>query len=738
MYLLGKHSIMAAGAGNAVVGHLISMAPEPQPAGAPVVGFPMVSGAPAGSSSRGPTGGSSLSQAHQPARSHGGLGSGTPPNNVGDWIGGALGELSGLLGAAVGNNSGVDDSSAGRLSLDAPPPAFPPGDHPFWRRPDVADKVLYGVSQLHSERCLAVAAAEASSSSLRRLHASVEALQHALEAEQLRCAELEARCGEGGSSGGSGAGQAGVGRVPGTAMPGQQTSGGSTAPGSMAAASAPAAGEVEALRERVLLLQALLADERTRSERTASLAADAAQAGNEAGAAMLAAQLQAEKERCAGLEARLQGWLDSRTATSSEVERLNRALRDRDAQAAEAAQRHARVEAQLRGEIEHVLRQGERRQDDLLTLEAVRHERATAEKAARDAAADVARLQQTLATLRAALKEEQSLRKDLELRLSWDGASGTGGVASHRAGKSSPAPRLGDEALGGGAAGGTGRHPSPATSSPPDPGAASDKAAARLAAAEITRLQDLLAAERKKSVDVALGAARAVAAAKASAAAGPAGTAAPGAGAARPGAPRAGSAPTDAQPAASSAALAAATAAAASATMRAEAAELAVADLQGQVRALLAQTETLKQQAATSPPGEPAAVAALSAEAAAAQMRAEAAAMEAGDLRVQVKALTAKLAGEQALGASSFALRRAESRADGLANALAETQAELARLKLQQSEPASPSGMPPSPTAPRPGGELLRSESNSSLDASVEQAGPRKSGANSARKARMR
>jgi hypothetical protein len=721
----------ATGTGPAVVGHIISMAPEPRAPSAPVVGFPLVAGAPAGSSNRAA---GTASQPHHPARSHGGHGSGTPPNNVGDWIGGALGELSGLLGAAVGSaGGGGDDGLAGRLTLDAPPPAFPPADHPFWRRPDVADKVLYGVSQLHSERCLAVAAAEASSSSLRRLNASVEALQHALEAEQLRCADLEARCGETGT-------RTTPSSVPGSGASGHQAAGSNDTPASVAAlASGPAsvAGEVEALRERVQLLQALLADERTRGERTASLAADAAQAGGDAGASMLAAQLQAEKERSAGLEARLQGWLDSRTATSSEVERLNRALRERDAQAIEAAQRHARVEAQLRGEIEHVLRQGERRQDDLLTLEAVRHERASAQRAAQDASADVARLQQTLATLRAALKEEQSLRKDLELRLSWDGASGTGGVAAQRAGKSSPAPRLGDVDTA------AGRHPSPAPpSASPDAGAASDKAAARLAAAEITRLQDLLAAERKKSVDVALGAARAVAAAKAAAAAGPT---APGAAAARPGAPRTGGA--DGQQGASSAALAAATAAASSATMRAEAAELQVADLQAQVQALLAQAQAHAQATSAAQQAAPAALAALSAEAAAAQMRAEAAAMEIGDLRVQVQALTAKLAGEQALGGSSVALRRAEARADGLADALAEAQAELARLKQQQqqgqlglSQPASPSAasMPPSPLAPRPGGELLRSESSSSLDVASEPAGPRKSGTNSARKARMR
>ena len=725
-------TVPAHGSGPTVVGNIISMGPEPRAPSAPVVGFPLVSGAPVGGSSR--AAGGSVSQAHHPARSHGVHGSGTPPNNVGDWIGGALGELSGLLGAAVGGaGGGGEDGGGSRLPLDAPPPAFPPADHPFWRRPDVADKVLYGVAQLHSERCLAVAAAEASSASVRRLNASVEALQHALEAEQLRCADLEARCGE--SS--SGTASSGAGRVPASGAAGHQAAGSNASSGgvvALASGPASAAGEVEALRERVQLLQALLADERTRGERTASLAADAAQAGGDAGAAMLAAQLQAERERSAGLEARLQGWLDSRTATSSEVERLNRALRERDAQAIEASQRHARVEAQLRGEIEHVLRQGERRQDDLLTLEAVRHERASAERAAQEASADVARLQQTLATLRAALKEEQSLRKDLELRLSWDGASGTGGVASNRAGKSSPAPRLGD----GDAAG---RHPSPAPSSasPPDAGSASDKAAARLAAAEITRLQDLLAAERRKSVDVALGAARAVAAAKAAAAAGPA---APGTAAARPGAPRGSGA--DGQQGASSAALAAATAAAASATMRAEAAELQVADLQAQVRALQAQAQTQVPATSTAPPAAPAALAALSAEAAAAQMRAEAAAMEAGDLRVQVQALTAKLAGEQALGASSVALRRAEARADSLTDALAETQAELARLKQQmqqqQSEPASPgaASLPPSPLAPRPGGELLRSESASSLDVSTEPAGPRKSGANSTRKARMR
>jgi trimeric autotransporter adhesin len=728
---------MASAPGAPSYGHVVYSVTSAQgiptsPSGPPVVGFPLVSGAPGQRPGPGaPAPHASSVAAAAPA-------SGSPHTAVGEWLGGVIGEVSGLIGAAVASAHGGDDESGMHVPhLVAPPPAFPPAEHPFWRRPDVAEKVLFGVSQLHSERCLAVAAAEAATAEARRRAAAIEALQHALEAEQLRCSALETRTGKKATQAPGG----GDARPQAAVRPGAASATSAMTTSAQRADNAVDSSEVESLRERVALLQSLLADERSRNERaSAASSSDVANGGNAAVAA-LTAQLEAERATSARLEARLQAWLDARSASSSEVERLNRAIRDRDAQAAEAAQRFAQSEARLRGEIEHLLRQGERRQDDMLTLEAVRHERANAEKAARDAGADVARLQQTLATVRAALKEEQGLRKDLELRLSWEGSSAAaaasraaGAVPAAPGGKTTPAPRTGESWPVG-----DGSTSSSSTAATGD--ASSSSAATKLAAAEIARLEALLVAERKKAADVALGAARAVAAAKAAAAK----TAGSGQ------APASGEA---AAPVTSSAAgTAAASAALAAANTRADVAEVELrsvkqtveklhsrieesgakldavrgecdslrsqlASHQSQVRSLTAELATVSTALATE-------------QAITASLRAEAAKTAQGGKGVDN-------------GGDTAALKRAEARAAALADSLSETQAELARLKIraagspgQQQQQQVSSPVHPS----SPGAGIQRSESGNSLDGGNDVLGgqgPRKSSASSGRKPRMR
>jgi len=656
---------------------------------------------------------------------------------VGEWLGGVIGEVSGLIGAAVASAHGGDDESGLHVPhLVAPPPAFPPAEHPFWRRPDVAEKVLFGVSQLHSERCLAVAAAEAATAEARRRAAAIEALQHALEAEQLRCSDLETR-----SGGGKKATQAPGG---GDARPQAAIRPGAASATSAMTTSAPRAdnavdcSEVENLRERVALLQSLLADERSRNERASAAASSDAADGGNAAVAALTAQLEAERATSARLEARLQAWLDARSASSSEVERLNRAIRDRDAQAAEAAQRFAQSEARLRGEIEHLLRQGERRQDDMLTLEAVRHERANAEKAARDAGADVARLQQTLATVRAALKEEQGLRKDLELRLSWEGSSAAaaasraaGAIPAAPGGKTTPAPRTGESWPVG-----DGSTSSSSTAATGD--ASSSSAATKLAAAEIARLEALLVAERKKAADVALGAARAVAAAKAAAAKTAGSGQAP--------------APGEAAPVTSSAAgTAAASAALAAANTRADVAEVELRSVKQTVEKLHARIEESGAK-----------LDALRGECDSLRNQLASQQSTTRSLTAELATVSTALATEQAITASlraeaaktaqggkgvdnsgdATALRRAEARAAALAGSLSETQAELARLKLRAAGSPGQQQQVSSPVYPSsPGAGIQRSESGNSLDGGNDVLGgqgPRKSSTSSGRKPRMR
>ena len=422
------------------------------PAEAPVVGIPVV----------GPSVGAGASGVP-----HGG---GGPLNN---WWEGVVGEFSGLLVAAVGSG-GEEGWERG----DAVAPAFPAPDHAFWRRPDCPEKVLLATQALHWERCRAVAHAQASgeaareaAEALQRANAAVAALQGALEAEQRRAGELESGVGGSGSgSGGAGAASRAEGaRQAATHSAAHPPDLSSPPPGS-------AAAETEALRERCALLQSLLSEERARAERTAALAADAANGGAvDASTAMLTASLTSERLRSADFELRLQGWVDARGAASAELQRLQRA-------SAEQQLRSSDSERRLRGEIEHLLAQRARQQDDMLSMEAVRHERASAVQQARAAAADVARLQGTVGALRAALKEEQAQRRDLEARLTWEGAPAVGPSVGPPTGPAVGPPRAvsGQLPCGGEAVA----------------AALADRAAAQLAQQEVRRLEAALHALR--------------------------------------------------------------------------------------------------------------------------------------------------------------------------------------------------------------------------------------------------